>query len=155
MRVIVLDANLLVLFVVGATSKDYVARHKRLRAYTSADYDVLRRVVEEASEVLTTPNALTEASNLAAHIADPARSEIRETLRSLILNLQETYVPSGIAARRVEFVRLGLADAAMLELADDQRVVLTADLDLYLAIMNEGGNAINFNHLRDHGMQPV
>jgi hypothetical protein len=155
MRVIVLDANLLVLFVVGATSKDYVARHKRLRAYTAADYDLLRRVIEGASDVLTTPNALTEASNLIAHIADPARSEIRETLQRLTFNLQEAYVPSAIAARRVEFVRLGLADAAMLELAGEQRVVLTADFDLYLAVLGGGGDAINFNHLREHGMQPV
>jgi predicted nucleic acid-binding protein len=155
MRVIVLDANLLVLFVVGATSKDYVARHKRLRAYTAADYDLLCRVIEEASEVLTTPNALTEASNLIAHIADPARSEIRETLQQLTLHLQETYVPSAIAARRAEFVRLGLADAAMLELAGEQRVVLTADFALYQAVLSSGAGAINFNHLRDQGIQPV
>ena len=117
--------------------------------------DLLRRLIEGASEVLTTPNALTETSNLIAHIADPARSEIRETLQRLTLNVQEAYVPSAIAARRAEFVRLGLADAAMLELAGEKRVVLTADFELYQAVLAGGDEAINFNHLRNEGVQPT
>jgi hypothetical protein len=40
-QTLILDTNLLVLLVVGMTSRAYISRHKRLRAFLESDFDVL------------------------------------------------------------------------------------------------------------------
>ncbi len=146
---LLIDTNLLVLFIVGTAAKEYIAKHKKLTAFTIEDYDMLVRIVSGASEVLVTPNTLTETSNLAAYIGEPAKSKVLDVLRTVSANSQERYVPSRLAAQRSEFIRLGLTDAALLEVCTDKVTLLTTDLGLYCAALAQGGTALNFNHLRD------
>ena len=49
---IILDANLLVLFVVGAASPSYIAKHKRTRAYTIRDFELLKDILSRASRII-------------------------------------------------------------------------------------------------------
>lgn len=150
---LLIDTNLLVLFVVGTAAKEYIAKHKKLTAFTVEDYDRLVKIIARASEVLVTPNTLTETSNLAAYINEPARSKVLDVLRTVIASAsQERYVPSSVAAERKEFVRLGLADAALLEIAAKDVTLLTTDFDLYNTALKKGAQALNFNHLRDQYM---
>lgn len=146
---ILLDTNLLLLFVVGTTSRDYISKHKRLNQFTVEDYDTLIQVIAHAPEVLLSPNTLTETSNLAAYIGDPAKTEIFRVLRGVISKSQEQYIHSRVASERQEFLRLGLTDAALLEASTDEVAILTTDFDLYRAALAKGSPAINFNHLRD------
>ena len=146
---LLIDTNLLVLFVVGTAAKEYIAKHKKLSAFTVEDYDMLLRIVSGASEVLVTPNTLTETSNLAAYIGEPARSKVLDVLRTVSATSCERYVPSSAAAQRSEFIRLGLADAALLELSAKDVTLLTTDFGLYNAALAKGAKAFNFNHLRD------
>jgi hypothetical protein len=148
-RGLVLDANLLVLLVVGSASRDYIGRHKRLQAYTVDDYETLASLVDEAQSVSTTPNALTEASNIASQIAEPARTHIRQTLAVAIGVLQERYIASSDACGKPEFIRVGLTDTVMLDAVGQREVLLTADLDLYLSALARQIEAVNFNHLRE------
>uniref|UniRef100_UPI0040571396 PIN domain-containing protein n=1 Tax=Candidatus Electronema sp. TaxID=2698783 RepID=UPI0040571396 len=151
--VLLIDTNLLVLFVVGTAAKEYIAKHKKLTEFTVEDYDLLVKLIARASEVLVTPNTLTETSNLAAYIGEPARSKVMDVLRRVSTGSQERYVPSSAAARRSEFIRLGLADAALLEAtAAEKATLLTADFNLYHAALAKGSQALNFNHLRDQYM---
>lgn len=145
---LIIDANLLVLFVVGTTNRSLIARHKRLKAFSLDDFDMLCRLVESAPEVLVTPNALTEASNLLGYIGEPARTQVFKTFRTIVQSTPEEYVQSRIACKTKEFLRLGLTDAALMELSNESRLILTTDLDLYLAAQKRGVSAINFNHLR-------
>jgi predicted nucleic acid-binding protein len=150
---LLIDTNLLVLFVVGTAAKEYIAKHKKLTEFTVEDYDLLVKLIARASEVLVTPNTLTETSNLAAYIGEPARSKVLDVLRMVSIDSQERYVPSSAAARRSEFIRLGLADAALLEATAAEKVtLLTADFNLYHAALAKGSQALNFNHLRDRYM---
>ena len=73
---VILDSNLLVLLVVGTTSRSYIGKHKRLRAYTDRDFVLLLEVLSAAQRIIVTPNTVTETSNLAGQIAEPARSRI-------------------------------------------------------------------------------
>ncbi len=56
---IYIDANLLVLLVVGTAGKDRIARHRRLTTYEIEDYERLVRLVSRTGTVLVTPNILT------------------------------------------------------------------------------------------------
>lgn len=73
--VVVVDANLMVLLVVGAASKNYIARHKRLRNhYTVYDFELLGLLVAEFSDIVVLPHILAEVSNIARQIDGPARA---------------------------------------------------------------------------------
>ena len=146
---LIIDTTLLVLFVVGMTSRDLIAKHKRLRAFSTDDFDLLCRLIERSQEVFVTPNILTESSNWLGYIDEPARTQIFETFHGLILRMPEEYVESRTAAGAKEFLRLGLTDSALLEIASESRSLLTTDLDLYLSASKRGVSAINFNHLRE------
>jgi hypothetical protein len=146
---LVIDTNLLVLFVVGTTKRGFVTRHKRLKAFSLEDFDLLCRVIASTAEVLVTPNTLTETSNILGYIDEPARTEVFQTFRSLVPSMQEEFVESRTAVGAKEFLRLGLTDAALLEIASESRSLLTVDLDLYLSVLNRGASAVNFNHLRE------
>lgn len=146
---LLLDANLLVLYIVGVASPDYVAKHRRLSAFVLQDFETLAGLVEQATQVLVTPHILAEASNLAGYIRSPARGRVMDTLAMAIGGAVEEYVPSKKAASRDEFRRLGLADAVLLELADAGITIVTVDFDLCVAAASAGATPLNFNHMRD------
>ena len=60
----------------GSASRNYISKHKRLRAYAETDFDLLVAQLSVASAVLLTPNTLTETSNLVDHIGEPAHAVI-------------------------------------------------------------------------------
>ena len=123
--------------------------HKRLKAYSLENFALLKDTLSAVDEIVVTPNTLSEASNLLRQIADPAKSQIAAVFAAFINRPNEIYVSSATASRRVEFLRLGLADNALLEIGASEVVLLSADLDLCMAAESAGYKAINFNHLRD------
>lgn len=144
---IYIDANLLVLLVVGLTGEELIARHRRLRTFRIVDYRRLLELIEATGQVLVTPNLLTEASNLLGQHGEPERSRLFETLRALIGNSEEIVVASTVAADNGAFTRLGLTDAALLEVVSKSSPLITVDLNLYLAASaREIDAAYNFRH---------
>ena len=145
-----IDANLLLLLVVGSVSLDAIARHRRLRAFTSDDYGILINLIDMVERVLVTPNTLTETSNLLGLHGEPERSRFFERLRFIIEETEEIVVASADAARHNAFTRLGLTDAALLGVATEETPIITVDFDLYLAASSSNPeSAINFAHLRN------
>jgi hypothetical protein len=148
MATVLLDSNLLVLLVAGMSSREYIGRHRRLRDYSEEDFDLLVEFIRPMSALIVTPNILTETSNLLSGIGEPARSHIAGTFRQLVARLDERFVESERAVEQPEFPRLWLTDAAVLMELANSHVLLTADLDLYLAASRRGHKVVNFNHLR-------
>ncbi|MCF6284740.1 MAG: hypothetical protein L3K26_06090 [Candidatus Hydrogenedentes bacterium] len=146
---IAIDAGLLVLLVVGRVSPTQIGKHKRLRAFAIEDYDALLKVISRANRVVLTPNTLTEASNLATQTAEPLRSKIRHVLRYVIEDTEEIYVTSHSSVARKEYSWLGLTDSVLLEVVDQNVALLTADSGLHRQALLNGGESINFNHIRD------
>ena len=144
-----IDANLIVLLVVGSVGRDLIARHRRTKAFVVEDYERLSRAISRVGTIRVTPNTLTEASNLLGQHEEPQRSRLLLTLRALIERSPETVVASVDAAQHDVFPRLGLTDAALLEVVSADAPLLTTDLNLYVAALAAGDEAaINFNHWR-------
>ena len=143
---VILNSNLFVLLVVGLASRSYIAKHKRLSTYTEKDFDLLFNFLESAPRIIVTPNTVTETSNLAGQIGEPARSQVLAVLRGLLRTMEEVYVESKQAAEHSAFLRLGLTDSVMLNTIAHGQTLLTADLDLYLEAGRHGHTAVNFNH---------
>ncbi len=146
-----IDTNLLTLLVVGRVGRDLIAKHRRLREYTAEDYDTLNDLIERVERVYVTPNSLTETSNLLSQHGEPERSRFFEMFRFLIQHAEEIQVASEVASSSREFVRLGLTDAALLEVATEEVPLLTVDLELYIAALTKNPNeiiAVNFAYHR-------
>ena len=137
-----IDSNLLVLLAVGAVDRSQVGRHRRARSFAPEDYDRLMAIVAALERVLVTPNTLTEASNLLQSGSD---HRFLAALRLIVAESEEIVVASADATRNAAFLRLGLADAVLLEAVSKTRPLLTTDLDLYLAATaREADAAFNF-----------
>ncbi len=144
-----IDANLLVLLIVGSVGENLIARHRRLQHFTAEDYKSLRNLLDRVEQVFVTPNTLTETSNLLAQHGEPERSRFLDRLRFVIQESEEIHVVSEVASRNNAFRRLGLTDAALLEVATEETPLLTVALDLYRAALSKGREtAVNFTHFQ-------
>jgi hypothetical protein len=144
-RIIALDANLILLFVVGTTGRHRIGQHKRLKSFVESDFDTLAEFISRFDELVALPNTLSEASNLLDWTAGD-RSELWTTFSRFIVRVREIYVASSLCAVRPEFSRIGLADCAMIEAAKNDVFILTTDGELYRAALTAGYTAENFTH---------
>ncbi len=145
-----IDANLLVLLIVGSVNRNLIPKHRRLQRFTVEDYDILINLLDQVQQVFVTPNTLTETSNLLAQHKDPERSRFFDRLKFIIQESKEIVVASADASSNNVFKRLGLTDAALLEVATAETPLVTVDLELYLAAVEKGQDtAVNFTRLQN------
>lgn len=137
-----IDANLLLVYVVGQTDERLLKRNHHTKQFAD-DFPLIKRIVEHFSVIYTTPNIVTEVSNLGKNLKDG----FFDTLATVVNNLDETYCSSKIAVADRCFRKLGLTDAGISHLASGCLVV-TADFALYRILRNRNVKAVNFNHLR-------
>lgn len=143
------DANLLVLLVVGNVRRSLVDRHPRLKAYSITDYDLLVSQFGPRSRIYVTPNTLTETSNLLPYGPESINASLFEELRSMIEDSEEIVVMSRTASAKPEFMWLGLTDAVLVDLATPETPLMTTDLRLWSAVISlKPEAAVNFHHLR-------
>jgi hypothetical protein len=147
---ILIDSNLLFIYGVGLLNPDYIGIQKGTRDYTVEDFRLLQHFLEKFGAVLTTPNIMTEASNLAGKLREDVRLVFRILLReTLIKLLTERYVATTSAVNYPFFDRLGVTDAAIGFLAEEDVLVLTDDLDLHLMLASRQLESVKYTtHLR-------
>lgn len=146
---VILDANLLVLLVIGKTRRALIGSHKRVSQFTVEDFDALDDLVRRFHVVVTTPNVLTEVSNHCDGFAgDDKEQYLNVIIDHLTVVAEEHYVPSKDMIVTNAFSHFGLSDAVLAEIASRRFLVLTADAQLYHFLLQLGLPAINFNHIR-------
>ena len=89
----------------------------------------------------TTPNTLTEASNLLRQHGEPERTRLMHGLAYPIDESEEIVIASSQASANPHFAGLGRADAVLLESVSAQTPLVTADLALYLAALAQDADA--------------
>ncbi len=151
---ILLDTNVLLLLWL-ATFDPRLIGGKRLEKYTPEDAVLLAGYVGQFKGILTTSTILTETSNLAALVLSGDR---KLALFRRLFPLFGVSPPDdfhrcsvdGLTLDESIFVRLGFTDASIVATAGQrQHLLLTDDLDLYLAAQAQGAPAINFTHMRE------
>ncbi len=147
-RGVLVDTNLLLLYVVGRTNSARIERFKRTKQFTAEDFQTLGRFLHSFHRRLTTPCVLTEVSNFASQLGEPERSRCLETLGREIESLEEHYEPSFTLAGDELFREVGLTDCSIRRLAEKNLLVLTDDYKLANRLHSLDLAAINFNHLR-------
>lgn len=148
---VLLDANLLTMYLVAQLGSGAVEGFKRTREYTTADAKILDETLLGFKSVVTTPQVLTETANLLDWFTDAKRQMLFGYLSQFIIEVDEKYLSAKKIIICPAFIKLGLSDAALFDLCHiDKCVLLTADLDLYGFEVGHGIEAINFTHLRKY-----
>jgi hypothetical protein len=150
---VLLDSNLLLVFLSGSIDPNLFGRFKRVSAYTLKDYDLLVRLLGFFTILLTTPHILTEVSNLANSLPERIKPEWNRHFAALIASQQDTpglrerWVPAAELALMSEFAAFGITDAALSALSVEALVV-TEDYRLSGALRSQGVQVLNFGDLR-------
>jgi len=147
---ILVDTNILLLLIVGLADRSRISDHKRTKEFTHEDFDILVQILDQFKIRVTLPNIMTEAINLARQTSDDLKTSCCAYVESLFDHFTEDYIESSKLASLEEFITLGLTDAAILESARDQYLVLTDDFKLAGTLTKAGVDVINFNHLRPY-----
>jgi len=147
---VLVDTNLLVPFLVGLVNRRRLASFKRTHGFTIQDFDLLERLITWFGKLYATPHVLSQVSDL-TDLPERERREIRSLFKLLVEKIEESYEPSRVLVTDPIFERLGLADAAIARFCAGGILVLTADLDLQVALQHRGADALNFNHVRPLG----
>src|SRR5262245_26716632 len=113
-RGLLVDTNLLLLLVVGILDTSRIGTFKRTRTFTSADFDLLAGIVSRFSLIVTTPNILTEMSNL---LPEDLRAGCHALFAEQVPKFDEQYLPSKLLVAKTSFVRFGLTDTGIIEVA--------------------------------------
>ena len=147
---ILIDTNILLLYLVGRVNRERIFRFKRTAQFTPRDYDLLLELVSKFQKIVVTPNILTEVNSLANQLGEPEKSRCLNIFSNFIsqINFNEEYIESSIVARHNAFSRFGLTDCGIMLLAKDKYLILTDDLKLHLYMKALGIDTINFNNLR-------
>lgn len=127
MKKLIIDANLLLLYVIGLVDKgEHICKSNRLNKYSKEDFDILIRLLEPFSEVYVTPYIATEVSNLIdlkGNVGERVYEVYKILLNNLLLQADCNFKED---SNSKFFTRFGLTDSSLTILINDY-FILTDD----------------------------
>ena len=145
---LLVDSNLLLVYFIGSHDLGLLGKFERTRAFDNESFYLLANFIRSFKKVVTTPNILTEVSNLSGRLKGDIRSSYFHSVILQIAQTKEHYLGSDELSRDPGFVKFGLTDISVIHAAKDEYLVLTDDFQLSNYLTKQGQPAINFNHLR-------
>jgi hypothetical protein len=145
---VLVDTNLLLLYYVGSFRPELISQFKRTDIFTEDDFILLVELLAQFPKVLTTPYVLTEVSNLAGQLGSHLKPEFFALFAACLGLLEELQQSSKDLSQTPEFIKFGLTDTALIALARENILVLTAEFPLANFLQSQNLAVINFNHLR-------
>jgi len=146
-----MDTGVLLLHVVGSIDPGRVDSFKRTQSqgYRAEDFQVLQQFVAPFQRSLSTPNILTEASNLLKGGSEAETQAYRTALRRYVEAVDERYLPATPIVAEPAYLKLGLTDAGLVQHAIKAGIlVLTDDAQLAGWLYHLNADVVNFTHLR-------
>lgn len=140
---ILIDTNLLLLYLVGLYDIELIRDFKRTSHFNTDDFSNTQEFIQLFDINITTPNILTEVSDLIDN-----RQDLQLVLSSYIEIAQERFIRSKEVCQEPRFTYFGLADMATLISAKDSYLVFTDDRPLYGYLVNSGVDAVNLDQVR-------
>ncbi len=143
-----LDTNLFVLLLVGLVNAERIQQFKRTQDFTKDDFRTLKSLVAWfGAPLIATPHVLSQVSDL-TDLFGQERIAVRELFKSMVQTIKEQYDTAKQLVQHPLFNRFGLGDASVAAVCQRDVLVLTADLQLQIALEKIGLDALNFNHVR-------
>lgn len=149
---VIIDTNVLILYLVGSTNQEYIKKVKATKnIFNKNDYETIKNIILYYDKVITTPNILTELSLFAGQ-KKHLKKELFNQFNVMVCssNFEEKFVKSPEISNDSSFNRLGLTDIAIAKLSEEKVGVITKDLDLCLELQSRGLQVLNFNYIMDY-----
>lgn len=150
---LIIDTNLLLLYLVGQHDPERIEIFKRTQTFSADDFNLLVRFINLFGSFSTTPNILTEVSNLIEGVQyDDV--PLLTVLRDKVIYREEHYVESRTILSNEDetFIKFGVSDTVLYHLAQANYLILTVDLPLWAFLQNRGLPTLNFNNLRSDSL---
>ena len=148
-RGLLVDTNLLLLYLTGRFDRRLIGTFKRTQHYTPEDFDLLAGFIARFRWTFITPHILAEVSNLAQGIKGPQRSGFLRTFVQALTPAKEHWIAKNTILSSPLFVMLGATDTGfILGAPQPEFLVLTDDFRAAHALETARRAVINFNHLR-------
>ena len=151
----VVDTNLLLLFLAGTARDGLIASHARLRSdYDQGDFELLCALMAGFESLVSLLPIIVETDYFANETKGTDRYLILSRLREFVLGTPEypTTCERGITS--TEFARLGFVDSLILETLAEAEIggrdlsLLSNDAPLVNAACSRGLSAVLFRELR-------
>lgn len=146
---LLVDANLLLLFLVGATDPAGIKKFARTSDDKVTDFEAVESMMAAfATRLVTTPYILTEVSNLANKLSGDRRSAFFDKFAEWIPFFDETVTRSSDVCLLDHFSTFGLTDLGILRVARGAFLVLTDDGRLAAHLQTSGVDVVTLSQLR-------
>jgi hypothetical protein len=148
-RGLLIDTNLLLLFVIGQYDPEILVHDSfgRLAAYSLDDFYLLQNLSTLFKKRVTTAHVLAEVSNWIGYLPTHREIECLRQFSEYLSSFDELTTDSLKLADYERFPYLGLTDTALASFANDY-LVITDDLRFITHLNKMGREALNINHLR-------
>jgi predicted nucleic acid-binding protein len=130
MRDVLLDTNVFILFLAGQINQNRIPEYCREPMYSRKDYYFLVDKIQGFDRIITSPNILTEVDNLLNRLIGADKIQYLELIKNIYAQSLEKYLKSDLIAEQWYFAELGLTDSAILMMAKDCNLLISADSSL-------------------------
>jgi hypothetical protein len=140
---LLVDTNLLLLYLVGSADPTLIRRFSRTSIYSEDDFDRVSKFIEAFDVKVATPHVLTEVSDLFGN-----RNELNVLLGAYIERVEELFTKGRSLIAEKPFLQFGLADTSVIEASRSTYLILTDDRPLYGFLFSSKIDAVNLDHIR-------
>jgi predicted nucleic acid-binding protein len=126
---VLLDTNLLLLYLVGLSRAGDIASHRRLNMFEQRHFQFLLDLVIPYNQVVVTPHCLAEVWNFIgeqSNAFDLHRTPLINFARGFVAQAVEIYHPAAQLVEREEIRWLGLADVSQISAALEGGFAMTS-----------------------------
>ena len=150
---ILIDANSLVVLLIGAIDPKLIASHKRTSIYEEEDYANLLAIIGSLDKLIVLPNIWTKVDNLLNSFSGNHKWKYVQAFKRLIQLTSEQYIKSSTAAENIHFSEIGLTDSLILELGKECELLITSDSKLSDFAKAEGIKVYDLVEIRNNRLR--
>jgi hypothetical protein len=151
-RGMLIDTSLLLLLILGSFDINQVGMHK-LDRFTLSDFKLLKKLITSfGGPMFVTTNILTEVCNHSDNFNKRRQEKFYQYLFEWVGVYTDKPMPLKliIESNNQAFLKFGLTDATIVDLAREGVYIVTVDLDLYHYLANVNYEMVmNFTHYQD------
>jgi hypothetical protein len=140
---LLIDTNLLLLYIVGSFDILLIRDFKRTANFTEDDFERVSKFIDYFERTITTPHVLTEVSDFIDN-----RQALQIGLKVYIERSQEIFLESLELSKKETFLKFGLADTSVTYTAKDSYLIFTDDRPLYGFLISSQIDAVNSDQIR-------
>ena len=145
---VVLDTNILLLYIVGNLDPSLLGKIKRTNQFEASDHTLLSNVLSLVPKLIVTPGILRESCNLLESANRTYGFALFGVIKLMLGVVTEAYTSAAVLSENVTFLKFGVTDCSIADLAAKGCIVVSDDLRLSTTLQGLGHPVVNFNHLR-------